>query len=138
MSTRFRPKRLNKDACKLLEPGSKTGCIRTSRFSRRHAGSQLRGQDGSFQAPAAPAAAGRLSFWRFSASCGSTRGRRHTATGRPPRRGLACSTCWCAAAPCTPRRRAYSGRGRTRGGWPLAGACPWWRRCRPAAAPRCS
>lgn len=78
----------------------------------------------------------QLSSWPFSASCGSSRAPHRTASLRPPRTGPACSTCWCEAARCTPRRLACSGRARRRGGWPPAGESPRCCRCRPAAAQR--
>lgn len=77
----------------------------------------------------------QVSSWPSGASCGNSQALRHTASRHPPRTGPACSTCWCGAARCKPRRRACSGRAWRRGGWPPSGASPPCCRCRPAAAP---
>lgn len=82
----------------------------------------------------APAA--QLSSWLLWVSCGNSPALRRTATLHPPRTGPACSTCWCAAARCKPRRRVCSGRAQKRGGWPPTGESSQCCRCRPAAARR--
>ena len=77
-----------------------------------------------------------VSSWSVGVCGQSTPAPPRAASRRPPNTGLSCSSGTCAAARWRPRMLAWPGRGRRRGGWPRAGACPEPSSCRRVGAPR--